>query len=145
MKRCTKCKGLFATSNFYSSKNTRSGLQSWCKNCTKENTERNRKTVAGAEKRRATTHLRKYGITLEDREFLDAKQENRCAICKTSFAEVSSHLDHDHKCCPHAGSCGKCIRGLLCPTCNQAIGLMKDDPIRLIAAAEYLREWQNGR
>src|SRR4029077_2130187 len=31
-------------------------------------------------------------------------------------------VDHDHNCCPGAHSCGKCIRGILCGTCNSALG-----------------------
>jgi hypothetical protein len=41
-------------------------------------------------------------------------------------------VDHDHV-------TGK-IRGLLCFECNSAIGLHKDDPARMEAAAMYARQ-----
>jgi hypothetical protein len=40
------------------------------------------------------------------------------------------HVDHDHG----TGA----IRGLLCSSCNQALGQMKERPELLRAAAEYL-------
>lgn len=40
-------------------------------------------------------------------------------------------IDHCHK----TGQ----VRGLLCTNCNTAIGLMKDSPERLEAAASYIR------
>jgi hypothetical protein len=49
-------------------------------------------------------------------------------------------IDHDHACCPGAKSCGKCVRGVLCPRCNRALGMLDDDPIRIEKAAEYLRK-----
>jgi hypothetical protein len=36
------------------------------------------------------------------------------------------------------GSCGNCIRGLLCQDCNFILGLAKDSTDRLLAAAKYL-------
>jgi hypothetical protein len=67
-----------------------------------------------------------------------AEQHGVCAICnqpeKTKQQGKVQRLsvDHDHK-------TGK-PRGLLCAACNRAIGLMKEDPQRLEAAARYLRQ-----
>lgn len=50
-------------------------------------------------------------------------------------------VDHDHSCCPGATSCGRCVRGFLCPGCNTALGMMGDDSARLLAAARYLNDF----
>lgn len=47
-------------------------------------------------------------------------------------------VDHDHKCCPGAKSCGLCVRGLLCTQCNCAAGLLGDGPARARSLASYL-------
>lgn len=62
--------------------------------------------------------------------------KNPCAIC-SSWENPS--VDHDHTCCPGDKSCGNCVRGVLCHSCNVALGLFKDDPERLENAAAYLR------
>jgi hypothetical protein len=45
-------------------------------------------------------------------------------MCRGPFAEGSPiFVDHDHACCPgERTSCGKCVRGLLCLSCNTALG-----------------------
>jgi len=58
-----------------------------------------------------------------------------CAICG-SYEKPS--IDHDHSCCPGEKSCGKCVRGTLCGSCNLGLGAFKDDPARIVRAAEYL-------
>lgn len=45
------------------------------------------------------------------------------------------HFDHDHE----TGE----FRGWLCRQCNMALGLLKDDPLRLEALARYLRRQSN--
>jgi hypothetical protein len=81
-----------------------------------------------------------YGITLDQYNDLLAKQGGGCAICGIDVeGEKKLSVDHDHDCCPGSKSCGKCIRGLLCGSCNRAVGLMEDNPDLLIAAAKYLK------
>lgn len=44
------------------------------------------------------------------------------ASCEICGDDQNLHLDHDHKCCPENMSCGECLRGVLCSTCNVAVG-----------------------
>jgi hypothetical protein len=78
------------------------------------------------------THLKqKYGLTVEDYERMLEAQGGGCAICgRPPRDDISLHVDHDHE--------TGLIRGLLCFPGNNAIGLMKDDPERLVRAAEYI-------
>lgn len=63
-------------------------------------------------------------------------QEAGCQICG---ALEKLHIDHDHKCCPKNGeSCGECLRGGLCPTCNVGIGMLGDSIPNLQSAIRYL-------
>lgn len=80
-----------------------------------------------------------YGLTAEDLDALMAAQGGVCAICGSQPDPVRGlDVDHDHACCPGKQSCGKCIRGLLCNSCNLAIGKLRDDPAMLRRAADYL-------
>jgi hypothetical protein len=47
-------------------------------------------------------------------------------------------VDHDHNCCAGEKSCGQCVRGLICSTCNTAAGLMRDDPRLARSLADYM-------
>jgi hypothetical protein len=58
-----------------------------------------------------------------------------CNICG---AATDLHVDHDHSCCPGKYSCGECVCGFLCNSCNNGLGRFKDDPDRLRAAAQYV-------
>lgn len=110
---------------------SKDGLQSYCKPC-------------AADKRRWTYYETTYNLTRDQYVALLLKQGCVCAICNESPApsrerrEMRWVVDHDHSCCPGQGSCGECVRGLLCSTCNRAIGMMKDDPNRLLSAAAYI-------
>lgn len=77
----------------------------------------------------------KSGIAQTEYERLLAAQDGACAICRQTDIKgnrnhVRFFLDHDHK-------TGR-RRGLLCFSCNRAIGLLGDDPDRLLRAAAYV-------
>jgi len=78
-----------------------------------------------------------HGLTAEQFEELLAKQGGLCAICKIP-SPFTLQIDHDHRCCNRIYSCGRCIRGLLCISCNRAVGFFKDSPKMLRDAIEYL-------
>lgn len=80
---------------------------------------------------------RSYGLTAELGWQMYEQQDRACASCKAPAHIDKLFIDHDHSCCPR-GSCGACVRGLLCSGCNLAAGHCKDDPTRLRALADYL-------
>ncbi len=87
--------------------------------------------------------LRKFGLTLDQFNTILESQDHSCAICGSA---ESLHVDHDHTCCPTKdGSCGSCIRGLLCANCNNGIGRFKDSPDLLIKASEYVKRGKKDR
>lgn len=75
---------------------------------------------------------RLYGLTLEEYQMMLEKQQYRCAACGVSQTELSRQLDVDH--CHLTGK----IRGLLCVSCNTALGLLKEDKERAKKLFQYL-------
>jgi len=95
--------------------------------------------------------LSSYNVTGERLFKMLADQGGECATgCGTPLSLMvprghpeAVQVDHDHGCCPEgAKSCGECIRGLLCPPCNQSLGWLESggaDPlIRLRAIESYI-------
>lgn len=79
----------------------------------------------------------RYDLSREEWEDLLKSQGGVCAICKEE--SIRWHTDHDHSCCPpDKKTCGKCVRGILCNRCNQAIGLLKEKAENFQNAMEYL-------
>ena len=90
------------------------------------------------------------------REILMQKleEQNFSCICGREFGELfpakrrrTWAVDHDHDCCAEAGSCGACVRGLLCGRCNQVLGLLEEDPrllpsfmVDCLKKYEYIKE-----
>src|ERR1017187_7032506 len=76
---------------------------------------------------------RNYGLTVEEFDAMLLAQGNKCEVCGEVFTKVNSggpKVDHDH-------DTGK-VRSLLCHGCNTALGLLKEDPNRMIALASYI-------
>ena len=89
---------------------------------------------------RAKTNLATYGMTPEDYDRMLAAQDGGCAVCGgTNDNGNRLAVDHDHACCSGGGSCGRCVRGLLCQRCNSASGLLGDSIERVEMLLDYLR------
>lgn len=76
------------------------------------------------------SRIRMYGIDVEDYDRMLFEQDGVCYICKEHPKKRALDIDHDHK-------TGK-VRGLLCSNHNRALGLLGDDIVLLLRAAEYL-------
>ena len=108
--------------------------------------ERERRQVKGKQDPAytRTINLRRYGLTPEKVTEMLATQGGQCAICRADDPNGPGwHVDHDHSCCnTRKRSCGKCTRGLLCSRCNIAIGNMRDDPVIIRAALDYVIQYR---
>ena len=60
----------------------------------------------------------------------------------TGRATTRLVVDHDHRHCPGAYSCGICVRGLMCTNCNTAFGMLGEDRARILGLADYLASIQ---
>jgi hypothetical protein len=112
-KQCLKCREWLSEGEF-KAKNTSDGLDETCRRCRLKE---------------------KYGLTPELFSVLNA---GLCQICNRKLDTDKYAIDHDHSCCPGQGSCGKCVRGILCGACNRGLGHFRDSPQALRKAADYL-------
>ena len=77
-----------------------------------------------------------YGLTLEQVEAMIAAQNSACPICLEKITAQGKGknccaVDHDH-------DTGK-VRGILCQSCNAALGSLGDDMATLKRAFDYLK------
>lgn len=71
-----------------------------------------------------------FKISEEDAELL--LNTTICAICCRQINGKAKHIDHDH-------TTGK-IRSVLCSTCNQGLGMFRDDIDIMTRAIKYLKD-----
>ena len=144
---CIKCGEVKNTDEFYFARRKSDNYQlrsaNECKACSlknrKEHYEQNRDRIL------ANHRFRSYGLSKEEYlEMLD-NQNGTCAICKReewARASVTNKVkalavDHNHE----TGN----VRGLLCRSCNLAIGYFEDNPKSLDEAIKYLEKAGEGR
>lgn len=109
-----------------------------CRRCNtdKDKFRGNRTVCYDCEKeqsRRRTYELTR-GISYEDRDALLLTQDGKCAACGIDNAGSAKgwHVDHSHRTSK--------IRGVLCATCNVALGQVGDSVVRLQQLINYLRK-----
>ncbi|MEU6667686.1 endonuclease VII domain-containing protein [Streptomyces sp. NPDC046727] len=113
-KLCRACGQVRPHSEWHRNATASDGLSTRCKAC---------RAALGRE-----DHLRrKYGLTQAERDELIASQGGVCRICLTA---VPAHVDH----CRKTGR----VRGVLCFSCNAALGQFKDQPEAIRRAAAYV-------
>jgi hypothetical protein len=86
---------------------------------------------------RAEKRRRRYGVT--ETQFVDMfeAQGRRCAACKTTVTDGRDWcLDHSHRTTKN--------RGILCHSCNRALGNVKDSMEILQALIDYLKRTEYG-
>lgn len=89
-------------------------------------------TDKSKEKRQIWQREYRYGLSHEIFTQMLEEQSDSCKICERSFEGTKVFVDHCHS----TGS----VRGLLCPSCNTALGLIKDNLLWLQRAKTYLTE-----
>ena len=142
-KACSHCNKTLPIEKFY--KLSRGGVRAECISCyslrsknyyTKNKKELILKTKTYAlenkEKIKSAKMRRKFGIAIEEKILLFAKQGNKCAICGCTENNVGRDWDIDH--CHKTGK----IRGILCSNCNRGLGLFQDSSEYLKQACKYL-------
>jgi hypothetical protein len=115
-KCCTRCKVEKPLNNEYfpPHNKTKSGFDSWCRDCRREYRNANSRGI--------------YRDMISDEGLRMIKEETEeCVICGSKEKLV---VDHDHK--------TNEIRGMLCNHCNRGLGHFRDDPMLLEFAAQYL-------
>lgn len=85
-----------------------------------------------------STIKRNYGITRDQFDQLLVDSCGRCDSCGEQFTNTRSshHIDHNH-------TTGE-VRGLLCSRCNVALGMLQDNPQKIVQLLKYLERYSDG-
>ncbi len=139
-KPCAKCGVWQPLEAYYRTANTLDGRDSSCVTCRKAGMKAYRtenKAALSVRNRarydpqaRRIRALKNYNMTLDQLRLMQYSQSGACAICSVGFDEREQNVDHDH-------TTGE-VRGLLCESCNLALGHFKDDIGSLRSAVSYL-------
>lgn len=137
--KCSQCKKMKLSRDFYkdqSRKGVRAGFCYKCKACANEAGKQYVRSYMDSRKKHL---LAKYGLSIEQYMDMHESQNGLCAIClqpETALDRMGNlrplAVDHNHD----TGA----VRGLLCHGCNVGIGLLKDDVDIIISAALYLNK-----
>ena len=131
-KYCPDCRQEHSVSEFGKNSSAYDGLTGYCRAHHEERGRLNRVKNCGSGKAYRLRY--RHGISIEQYEHMLEDQNYLCAVCQRyPQANLKNpwHVDHDHV-------TGK-VRGILCHSCNTALGNLNDDPDILERALNYLR------
>lgn len=118
-KKCRRCLAWLPLEHFGGNPSTADKLAGHCKRCVADS---------------------RHNLSVSARDELISRQNGLC-ICRGELiihGDGTYTVDHDHSCCSGGTSCGKCVRGLLCQSCNWILGHSGDNARRLLTLAIYL-------
>lgn len=98
-----------------------------CRPCGRKSTRNWYNSESGKWRDKISTAARRYGIT---RERAEEMYLSPCDSCGTTDEQI--HIDHDHD----TGA----VRGSLCRGCNISLGLLGENPDRILALYMYAKE-----
>lgn len=128
-KTCRGCGEEKPSIRFGLDKRNADGLRHYCLGC------REKRTPEQLRARQLKFH---YGITPEQYAEMNEKQGGLCASCgeppRPDARKKGLFVDHCH-------DSGK-VRALLCSRCNSALGLLDEDPEKILALAAYIVQHQ---
>ncbi len=157
-KKCKWCGENKPLLDFHSSKNLSFGRSMYCKPCTADYARKKRRAINPLLDRPCEVcekvftpkrhrlerfcnstcaqrgkNLNQYGLSWRDYHKILDKQGGKCAICRRpqskQWGGYMLAVDHCHN--------TKVVRGLLCNSCNLALGYFKNDPKIIAAALKY--------
>lgn len=161
MKTCNDCGNEFPLEDFPFKNKAKGYRHAVCIGCKREREKTYRKTYVtnNPEKRKATEQAYnrstaklgsnrrwRFGLAPETIEAMIEAQGGVCGLCRRDFSNNQTFVDHDHACCPgRTKTCGKCVRMILCRSCNQGLGFFLDSPELLREAADYIERHRRSR
>ena len=128
MKKCNVCGETKPLTEYYTKNNKGQPVKyaSRCKSCDKIRVRDWQRKKGKSWKLR-----QELNISEDDYNTLLEESKGRCNICNTPFTGKEPFIDHCHTIMK--------ARGLLCNSCNSALGHVKDNPDILRSMIEYLK------
>jgi hypothetical protein len=138
MRRCRDCRLVFGPEGFQRNPQTSDGLNTYCRSCesVRMRAWREKNKARIQDKSRRDHLMSKYGITLEEYEYMLASQGGGCALCSRTAEEAQGGegralvVDHCHL-------TGR-VRGVLCNRCNLGLASLESSPGWYELASDYL-------
>lgn len=141
VKVCSKCNIKKHKEDFIKDKKCKDGRRNVCKRCHTDymieyyKTKEDKRNAKNKMNTKFVPSWKRHHLTEEEYLKIFNKFNGKCHVCKVNDG---TSIDHDHSCCSKNRSCGKCVRGILCRSCNTALGSLKEDKDIIYNLIKYI-------